>query len=61
MFAYIIYVNDLRIGSQAVQLIFFKLGISNIHETLNLLIRNIQSIQYSFLVITNIAGKLTGT
>ena len=35
MFAYIIYVNDLRIGSQAVQFIFLKLGISNIHKTLN--------------------------
>ena len=37
MFAYIIYVNDLRIGSQAVQFIFLKLGILNIHKTLNLL------------------------
>ena len=37
MFAYIIYVNDLRIGSQAVHFIFLKLGILIIHKIVNLL------------------------
>ena len=40
MFAYIIYVNDLRIGSQAVQFIFLKQRILDIHKTFTIDISN---------------------